>query len=127
LENGARFHEREDEFLGAIDVLSINAPGGEATRGWLNAARLAMMKPSAIVVNTGRGSLVDDEALIAALKTGQIAGAGLDVFNNEPHLHPGYLDLENAVLLPHIGSATIETRDAMGYLAMDGIDKVLRQ
>jgi lactate dehydrogenase-like 2-hydroxyacid dehydrogenase len=126
LEGGATFHEREEEFLGRIDFLSINAPGGEATRGWLNAARLAMMKESAIVVNTGRGSLVDDEALIAALRAGRIAGAGLDVFNNEPALHPGYLELENVVLLPHIGSATIETRDAMGFLALDGIDRVLR-
>jgi glyoxylate reductase len=126
LEAGAVFHEREEAFLAGIDFLSINAPGGEATRGWLNAARLGMMKESAIVVNTGRGSLVDDEALIAALREGRIAGAGLDVFNNEPALHPGYLALENVVLLPHIGSATIETRDAMGFAALDGIDAVLR-
>jgi lactate dehydrogenase-like 2-hydroxyacid dehydrogenase len=126
LEAGATFHENEQEFLGRIDFLSINAPGGEATRGWLNAARLGMMKQSAIVVNTGRGSLVDDAALIAALREGRIAGAGLDVFNNEPALDPGYLGLENVVLLPHIGSATIETRDAMGFLALDGIDAVLK-
>jgi lactate dehydrogenase-like 2-hydroxyacid dehydrogenase len=127
LEAGAVFHEREEAFLAGIDFLSINAPGGEATRGWLNAARLGMMKESAIVVNTGRGSLVDDEALIAALRERRIAGAGLDVFNNEPALHAGYLALENVVLLPHIGSATIETRDAMGFAALDGIDAVLRE
>lgn len=125
LEAGAIYHAEDSEFLGLIDVLSINAPGGDATKGWLNTARLAIMRPGAIVVNTGRGSTVDDAALIAALRSGQIRAAGLDVFNNEPKLHPGYLDLENAVLLPHIGSATVETRNAMGFLALDGIAKVL--
>ncbi len=125
LEAGATYHADDAGFLGSIDVLSINAPGGDATKGWLNEARLAMMRPGAIVVNTGRGSTVDDVALIAALRSGQIRAAGLDVFNNEPKLHPGYLELENAVLLPHIGSATIETRNAMGFLALDGIAQVL--
>lgn len=124
-ENGALFHADDASFLPAIDFLSINAPGGEATRHWLNAARLSLLKPGAIVVNTGRGGTVDDEALIAALQSGHVAAAGLDVFNNEPALHPGYLGLENAVLLPHIGSATVETRNAMGFLALDGINEVL--
>jgi lactate dehydrogenase-like 2-hydroxyacid dehydrogenase len=125
LEAGAIYHENDESFLGAIDFLSINAPGGEATRHWLNAARIAQLKPGAIVVNTGRGSTVDDEALIAALRAGHLRAAGLDVFNNEPRLHPDYLTLENAVLLPHIGSATVETRDAMGFLALDGIKAAL--
>ncbi|MDR3505715.1 MAG: D-glycerate dehydrogenase [Acidocella sp.] len=125
LEEGAIYHADDADFLGTIDFLSINAPGGEATRHWLNAERLARLKPGAIVVNTGRGSTVDDEALIAALQSGHVAAAGLDVFNNEPALHPGYLTLENAVLLPHIGSATVETRNAMGFLALDGINEVL--
>jgi glyoxylate reductase len=125
LEEGAIYHADDESFLGAIDFLSINAPGGEATRHWLNAERIARLKPGAIVVNTGRGSTVDDAALIAALQSGHVAAAGLDVFNNEPALHPGYLDLENAVLLPHIGSATVETRNAMGFLALDSINEVL--
>ena len=76
-------------------------------------------------MNTGRGSLVVDEDLIAALRSGHVSAAGLDVYNNEPALHPDYLTLENAVLLPHLGSATLETRVAMGMLALDGIDALL--
>ncbi|MGO9818636.1 MAG: 2-hydroxyacid dehydrogenase [Acidocella sp.] len=125
LEAGAVYHADDESFLGAIDFLSINAPGGAETRHWLNAARIGLLKPGAIVVNTGRGSTVDDDALIAALQSGHVAAAGLDVFNNEPALHPGYLALENTVLLPHIGSATVETRNAMGFLALDGIAEVL--
>ena len=79
-----------------------------------------------MVVNAARGSLVDDAALIAALRTGQVGFAGLDVYDGEPKVNPGYLDLENVVLLPHLGSATIATRDAMGFLALEGIDAVLR-
>jgi lactate dehydrogenase-like 2-hydroxyacid dehydrogenase len=125
LEQGAVFCPTDHEFLSRIDFLSINAPGGPATQHWLNAERLASLKPGAIVVNTGRGSTIDDTALIAALRTGHVRAAGLDVFDGEPNLHPDYLTLENVVLLPHIGSATIETRDAMGFLALDGIARAL--
>jgi lactate dehydrogenase-like 2-hydroxyacid dehydrogenase len=125
LEAGAAYHDNDESFLGAIDFLSINAPGGDATKHWLNGQRIGLLKRGAIVINTGRGSAVDDDALIAALHSGHVFAAGLDVFNNEPHLHPGYLALENVVLLPHIGSATLETRDAMGFLALDGIARVL--
>ena len=83
------------------------------------------MPRGAVVTNAARGTLVDDDALIAALKSGQVSFAGLDVFAGEPNIHPGYRALENAVLLPHLGSATIETRDAMGHLALDGVDAVL--
>jgi lactate dehydrogenase-like 2-hydroxyacid dehydrogenase len=76
----------------------------------------------AIVTNTARGPLVDDEALIAALKSGRIAAAGLDVFEGEPSIHPGYRDLPNAFLLPHMGSATLETRNAMGFKCLDNLD-----
>ena len=107
------------------EVLSLNAPGGGSTRHWLNAARIARLPKGAVVVNAARGTLVDDAALIAALKSGQVGYAGLDVYNGEPKLNPGYLDLENVVLLPHLGSATTETREAMGFLALDGIDAVL--
>jgi len=77
-----------------------------------------------VVVNTGRGSLVDDGALIAALKSGHVAFAGLDVYENEPRFDPGYLTCENAVLLPHLGSSTVETRNAMGFRALDSLDAV---
>jgi lactate dehydrogenase-like 2-hydroxyacid dehydrogenase len=125
LEGGAVFHDDDASFLGSCDVLSLNAPGGEATYHWLNAARIALLPRGAVVVNAARGTLVDDEALISALKNGHVAFAGLDVFEGEPQLTPGYLALENVVLLPHLGSATVVTRDAMGFLALDGIAAVL--
>jgi lactate dehydrogenase-like 2-hydroxyacid dehydrogenase len=77
------------------------------------------------VVNAARGTLVDDAALIAALRSGQIAAAGLDVYNGEPRVNPEYLTLENVVLLPHLGSATTETRDAMGRIVLSGIGAIL--
>jgi len=126
LERGAVYHGTDAGFLCGLDFLSINVPGGAETRHWLNAARIAMLKPGAIVVNTGRGSTVDDAALIAALRSGQVWAAGLDVYDGEPRVDPGYLALENVVLLPHIGSATVETRDAMGFLALDGVREVLQ-
>jgi lactate dehydrogenase-like 2-hydroxyacid dehydrogenase len=125
LEQGAIYHEDDDSFLAASDVLSLNAPGGERTHHWLNAERIAKLPKGAVVVNAARGTLIDDAALIAALRSGQVGYAGLDVFEGEPKLNPGYLELENVVLLPHIGSATNETREAMGFLALDGIDAVL--
>ncbi len=127
LERGAIYHDGDAAFLAQCDVLSINIPGGAATRHWLNAARIAMLPPGAIVVNTGRGSTVDDAALIDALRAGHVAAAGLDVFDGEPVVNPGYLAMENVVLLPHIGSATVEAREAMGFLALDGIDRILKQ
>ncbi len=121
----AIYHANDADFLLHCDVLALNAPGGASTRHWLNAARITMLPRGAVVTNAARGTLVDDMALIAALRSGQVAYAGLDVFEGEPALHPGYLTLENAFLLPHLGSATIETRDAMGFLALDGVDAVL--
>ena len=125
LEQGATFHATEDSFLPAIDVLSMHVPGGEATRKWLNTARLAKMKRGALVVNTGRGPSVDDEALVAALQSGHIRAAGLDVYDGEPKVHPGYFALENVALLPHLGSATIETRDAMGARCIENLEALL--
>ncbi len=125
MEGGATYHGDDDGFLGAVDVLSMHIPGGEATRKWLNAERIARMRPGAIVVNSGRGTTVDDEALIAALRSGHIRAAGLDVYDGEPRVNPGYLELENVALLPHLGSATVETRDAMGHRALENLDAVL--
>jgi lactate dehydrogenase-like 2-hydroxyacid dehydrogenase len=125
LERGATFHATEATFLPLCDVLSLNAPGGAGTYHWLNAARIAQLPRGAIVANAARGTLIDDAALISALREGQVGFAGLDVYEGEPKLHPEYASLENVVLLPHLGSATSETREAMGHLALDGIDAVL--
>ncbi len=125
LEEDAIFHEDDDSFLSHCEVLSLHAPGGESTRHWLNAERIRKLPRGAIVANAARGTLIDDDALIAALRNGDVAAAGLDVYNNEPALDPRYRELENVVLLPHLGSATTATRDAMGHLVMDGIDAVL--
>ena len=125
LERGAIWHDTDASFLASCDILSLHAPGGPPTRKWLNADRIALLPRGAVIANAARGTLVDDEALIAALRSGQIAYAGLDVYDGEPALHPAYRSLENVVLLPHLGSATTETRDAMGNLVLDGIDAVL--
>jgi len=125
LEQGAVWHDTDRGFLGAIDVLSMHIPGGAATRRWLNAERLGQMRRGALVVNTGRGGTVDDAALVAALTTGHIRAAGLDVYEGEPAIFPGYLGLESVALLPHLGSATEETRDAMGYRALNNLDLAL--
>lgn len=124
-EQGAVYHADPEAMLPEIDFLSLNAPATAETRYFLNARRIGLMKEGAIVVNTGRGALIDDEALIAALKTGRIAAAGLDVYDNEPMAHPGYRNLPNTFLLPHLGSATVETRDAMGMMALDNIAAAL--
>lgn len=125
LEKGAVFHANADDMLPHCDFLSINAPMTPATAKWVNAERIAKLPKGAIVVNTARGGVVDDEALIAALKSGHLASAGLDVFDGEPRIHQGYYDLENAFLLPHMGSATVETRNAMGFKALDNLEAFL--
>lgn len=118
----ARFHATDDEFLPACDVLSLHMASSTETRHWLNAARIARLPRGAIVVNTARGDLVDDDALIAALESGHVAAAGLDVFAGEPDIDPRYRELPNTMLLPHLGSATLETRCAMGFRALDNLD-----
>ena len=119
---GAIYHETPDTLFGVADVLSINCASTPETRGLVNAARLALLPDDAVLVNTARGDIVDDDALIAGLKAGRPAAAGLDVFNNEPAFHKGYLDLPNAFLLPHLGSATLSTRTAMAERALDNLD-----
>ena len=125
LEKDATFHANADDMLPHCDFLSINAPMTPETRKWLNTARIAKLPKGAVVVNTARGGLVDDEALIAALKSGHLAAAGIDVFDGEPKIHQGYYGLENAFLLPHMGSATTETRNAMGFKALDNLEAFL--
>ena len=125
LEKGAIFHADPNDMLPSCDFLSINAPMTPATSKWVNAERIARLPRGAVVVNTARGGVVDDDALIAALKSGHLASAGLDVFDGEPRIHQGYYDLANAFLLPHMGSATVETRNAMGFKALDNLEAFL--
>ena len=119
---GAIYHESANELMKVADFLSINCPMTPKMTKFLNEGRIALLPPNAIVVNTARGGLVDDEALIAALKSGRVFAAGLDVFDGEPNLHPEYRTLDNVVLLPHVGSATVETRNAMGFTALNNLD-----
>jgi lactate dehydrogenase-like 2-hydroxyacid dehydrogenase len=103
-----------EEVLAQADFVSLHCPAGANTKHLINAQTLKLMKPSAHLINTARGDVVDSVALCEALKNKQIAGAGLDVYENEPHIYEGFLALENVELLPHLGSATLETRTAMG-------------
>ncbi len=114
------------ELLATSDVVSLHCPYSEQTHHLIDARALAAMSPSAFLVNTARGPVVDEAALVAALDAGRIAGAGLDVFEHEPMVHPGLLARENVVLLPHLGSATAETRLAMARLAAENAMAVLR-
>jgi lactate dehydrogenase-like 2-hydroxyacid dehydrogenase len=125
LEQGAHFHEKLESLLALSDFLSLHAPATAATRQLMNARTLALLPPGAILVNSARGDLVDDEALIASLRSGHLFAAGLDVYTGEPALHPGYRTLPNVFLLPHLGTATLETRTAMGFRALDNVDAVL--
>ena len=123
-EAGATFHESLESLLQVSDFLSLHCPLTPETHHLLNERTIASLPAGAIVVNTARGPVVDDEALIAALKSGRLSAAGLDVFDGEPNIHPAYKTLENAFLLPHLGSATTETRTAMGMLAIDNLEAV---
>jgi lactate dehydrogenase-like 2-hydroxyacid dehydrogenase len=121
----AIYHQDPSDLLRVSQFLSLHAPETPETHHFLDSKAISLLPPGAIVVNTARGGLVADDDLIAALKSGRIAAAGLDVFEGEPKLNPEYVSLKNTFLLPHIGSATIETRTAMGMLALDNVDAVL--
>ncbi len=121
-EQGAVYHATIESLLAASDVLSIHAPSTLETRHIINARNLALLPRGALVINTARGDLVADDDLIAALKSGQVGYAGLDVFEGEPNHHPGYLGLDNVFLLPHMGTSAIEARIDMGNEALDNID-----
>lgn len=106
-----------DELIATSDVVSLHCPYTPETHHLMDAARLSRMRPTAFLINTSRGPVVDETALVAALEAGHLAGAGLDVFEHEPEVHPGLLDRDDVVLVPHLGSATAETRGAMAELA----------
>jgi lactate dehydrogenase-like 2-hydroxyacid dehydrogenase len=125
LAGDAVFHASAQDLLRVSQFLSLHAPHTPETHHFLNAQNIALLPAGAIVINAARGGLVEDAALIAALKSGRVAAAGLDVFEGEPNINPLYVALPNTFLLPHIGSATLETNTAMGMLALDNIDAVL--
>ncbi|AEG01087.1 2-hydroxyacid dehydrogenase [Methylomonas methanica] len=110
-----------ETLLPLCDFVSLHCPGGNETRHLMNDERLSLMKPSAHLINTARGDVVDSQALISALRDKRIAGAGLDVYEGEPNIDPGFLALDNVSLLPHLGSATIATRTAMGQKVLDNL------
>jgi len=122
-ETGAVQVDTVENLLPECDFVSLHCPGGDVNRHLINAERLGLMRSTAILVNTARGEVVDEAALAEALKSGEIAGAGLDVFEEEPKVHPGILECENAVLLPHMGSSTSETRVGMGMRALRNIEQ----
>jgi lactate dehydrogenase-like 2-hydroxyacid dehydrogenase len=124
-ETGARFTDL-DELLRLSDFVSLHVPLTDRTRHLIGEREFGLMKKTACLVNTSRGPVVDEKALVRALKTGKIAGAGLDVYENEPELEPGLKELDNVVLLPHIGSATLETRTRMSVLAAENLLSGLR-
>ncbi len=124
LEQGAIFHKTPAELMPHCDFLALHCVASPQTVKLLNADLIARLPDGAIVVNASRGVVIDDDALIAALKSGKLTAAGLDVYNNEPNIHPEYRQLRNVFLMPHIGSATKETRDAMGFRALDNLDAV---
>ncbi len=122
---GAPGEVRFDELVATSDVISIHVPLTPETRHLVGRDALARMKTDAVLINTSRGPVVDERALVAALRDGVIGGAALDVFEDEPRVEPGLLALENVVLVPHLGSATRETRTAMGMMCVDALETVL--
>ena len=124
-EREAVFHADARDLLSVSSFLTLHAPGTKATAHFLNAETIELLPPGAVIVNAARGSLLDDDALISALRSRRIAAAGLDVYNAEPHVRPEYRALPNVFLLPHLGTATIETRTHMGLRGLDNVDAAL--
>ena len=122
LAKGAIYHDTIEGLFANSDVLSLHCPSTPETTGIINAETIGWLPDRAILVNTARGNLVDEDALVDALESGKLFAAGLDVFRNEPGGNQRISALKNVFLLPHIGSATEETRDAMGFRALDNLD-----
>ncbi|MFQ5959441.1 MAG: 2-hydroxyacid dehydrogenase [Alphaproteobacteria bacterium] len=121
-EQGAIYHETLEDMLPNCDFLTIHCNATPETQGMMNAERFSLLPDGAILVNAARGAIIDDEALIAALSSGKLGAAGIDAYNNEPNIDRRLIELNNTFLMPHIGSATRETRDAMGFRALDNLD-----
>lgn len=126
LEQDATYHATLNSLMSQSDIFIIAAPGTPELSGVINASKLSLLPPGAVVINISRGDLIVDDALLAALDSGHVFAAGLDVFSNEPHIDPRYRSCERVFLSPHIGSATEKTRDAMGALLVDGLDAIQR-
>lgn len=124
-EQGALYHETLNGLLGVSDVLSLHAPSTPETKHCIGFAAIEKLPAGAILINAARGDLVVDADVIAALKSGRLAAAGLDVYDGEPDIHEDYYALENTFLLPHMGTSTLEARNEMGFAALDNIDAVL--
>ena len=122
LEQGATYHSTLESLLPVADFLSLHCPATDKTNGMMNRDRLATMPDGAVLINCARGTLVDEAALLQALDSGKLAAAGLDCFADEPGGNPAFAAHENIFMLPHIGSATRATRDAMGFRALDNMD-----
>jgi len=122
LEQGAQYHSTIESLLPQANFLSLHCPATPETTDVINSQTLGMLPDNAILVNTARGALVDEDALVAALRSGKLAAAGLDCFKTEPGGNAAFSSFNNVFMLPHIGSATYETRDAMGFRALDNLD-----
>jgi lactate dehydrogenase-like 2-hydroxyacid dehydrogenase len=121
-EQGATYHDSIESLLSVADFLSLHCPATPQTTGLMNAARFALLPDGAVIVNTARGALIDEAALLEALNSGKLTAAGLDCFVTEPGGNPEFSAHDNIFMLPHIGSATLQTRDAMGFRALDNLD-----
>ena len=126
LENGAIYHKSLESLLSISDFLSINCPATKETKHIINSKTIKFFPDGAVVFNSARGDIIDDEAMITALKNGKIFSLGLDVYNGEPNIHSEYLNLPNVFVLPHIGSATKKTRTAMGNLAISNVEEFFK-
>ena len=125
-EAGATYHENLDDLLAVSDFLSLHCPATPETTGLMNADRLAKLPQGCVIVNTARGNLIDEAALLQAVESGHVGAAGLDCFVTEPGGNPAFAQHENIMMMPHVGSATVKTRDAMGFKALDNLDAFFR-
>ncbi len=126
LEGDASYHDNIKNLFSASDILSINCPATPETKNIINKETLEFFPKGAIITNSARGDMIDDDAMVQSLKSGKIYALGLDVYNGEPNIHPGYLKLSNVFILPHLGSATKKTRTAMANLAIDNIEEYFK-
>ena len=126
IEDGAKYHDSIESLFSASDVLSICCPATKETKDIINKRTLEYFPTGAIITNVARGDMIDDEAMVEALTSRKIYAIGLDVYNGEPKIHPGYLKQPTAFILPHLGSATKKTRTAMADLAINNIDEFFR-
>ena len=122
LEKDALYHKSLESLLSVSDFFSINCPATKETKNIINKKTIKYFPDGAVISNSARGDMIDDDAMVEALKNGKIFSLGLDVYNGEPNIHPEYLNLPNVFVLPHLGSATVKTRTAMANLAIQNLE-----